>query len=109
MGAVMSDTHAAVWYIVEPQSLMVEINYLVEKVRLSSAVLQRLIGALRDANSALTVSPLDFNIALAVKHVSRSSVPHMPDRIIAAAALHLNLPLVTRDLRIQAAGVQTIW
>jgi predicted nucleic acid-binding protein len=33
----------------------------------------------------------------------------MPDRIIAATALHLGLPLVTRDLRIQASGIPTIW
>ncbi len=33
----------------------------------------------------------------------------MPDRIIAATALHLGLPLVTRDRRLQAAIIQTIW
>jgi predicted nucleic acid-binding protein len=33
----------------------------------------------------------------------------MPDRIIAATALNLGLPLVTRDRRLQAAGIQTIW
>jgi len=133
MGAVISDTHAAVWYIVEPQNLsavarslfeqtalagefiyvsaisMVEISYLVEKGRLSPIVLQRLLIALYDVNSALTIFPLDLNIALAVKQISRSSVPDMPDRIIAATALHLNLPLITRDRKIQTAGVQTIW
>lgn len=133
MSAVVSDTHAAVWYIVEPQKLspnaralfeqtalagesiymsaisIVEICYLVEKGRLLPAVLQRLVKALQDANSALMIFPVDFDIALAVKHISRSSVPDMPDRIIAATALHLNLPLVTRDRKIQAAGIQTIW
>jgi predicted nucleic acid-binding protein len=29
----------------------------------------------------------------------------MPDRIIAATALHLGVPLVTRDLNIRASGV----
>jgi len=33
----------------------------------------------------------------------------MPDRIIAATALHLGLPLVTRDQRIAAAGIKTVW
>ncbi len=33
----------------------------------------------------------------------------MPDRIIAATALHLGLPLVTRDHRIRASSVTTIW
>jgi len=36
-------------------------------------------------------------------------VPDMPDRIIAATALHLDLPLVTRDRAIQAAGLKAIW
>ena len=34
---------------------------------------------------------------------------YMPDRIIAATALHLGLPLITRDQRIQSAGIKTIW
>jgi predicted nucleic acid-binding protein len=32
----------------------------------------------------------------------------MPDRIIAVTALHLNLPLVTRDQRMQILGIKTI-
>jgi predicted nucleic acid-binding protein len=33
----------------------------------------------------------------------------MPDRIIAVTALHLGVPLVSRDRKIQAASIQTIW
>lgn len=33
----------------------------------------------------------------------------LPDRVIAATALQLGLPLVTRDRRLQSAGIQTIW
>jgi predicted nucleic acid-binding protein len=33
----------------------------------------------------------------------------MPDRIIAATALYLGVPLVTRDGKIRAADVETIW
>lgn len=34
----------------------------------------------------------------------------MPDRIIAATALYLNFPLITRDHKIQALqNIQTIW
>jgi predicted nucleic acid-binding protein len=45
----------------------------------------------------------------ALPNVPRDAAPDMPDRIIAATALHLGLPLVTRDRRLQAAGIQTIW
>jgi predicted nucleic acid-binding protein len=33
----------------------------------------------------------------------------MPDRIIAATALHLGVPLVSRDRKIQASSIHTIW
>jgi predicted nucleic acid-binding protein len=33
----------------------------------------------------------------------------MPDRIIAATALRLGLPLISRDHRIQLSEVSTIW
>ena len=39
----------------------------------------------------------------------RDVVPDMPDRIIAATAVHLGLPLITRDERIRSAGIKTIW
>lgn len=133
MGAVVSDTHAAIWYITEPGRLssvarslleqtalaggsihvssisVVEMCYLVEKGRLSRVVMERLVNALDDPSSALVIFPLDLKVGLAVKQIPRSSVPDMPDRIIAATALHLNLPLITRDRKIQAAGITTIW
>jgi predicted nucleic acid-binding protein len=48
-------------------------------------------------------------VAEAVAEVPRSAVPDMPDRIIAATALHLGLPLVSRDRLIQLSGIETIW
>ena len=56
---------------------------------------------LEKTTSAATLSILGL--------VSRDVVPDMPDGIIAATALHLGLPLVTRDQRIQSAGIKTIW
>jgi predicted nucleic acid-binding protein len=44
-----------------------------------------------------------------LRRVRREDVPDMPDRIIAATALALDLPLVTRDGKIRAAGIRTIW
>jgi predicted nucleic acid-binding protein len=44
-----------------------------------------------------------------LRRISRDVVPDMPDRIIAATALHLELPLVTSDRRIQQTEVETIW
>jgi len=45
----------------------------------------------------------------AVARFDREGVPDMPDRITAATALHLGLPLVTRDSKIRASDIETIW
>jgi PIN domain nuclease of toxin-antitoxin system len=87
----------------------VEIIYLIEKGRFPQALLQRIIGALNDPRRELRSVSLDENVAQAVQQIPRQVVPDMPDRIIAATALHLNLPLITADRQIQAAGIQTIW
>jgi predicted nucleic acid-binding protein len=33
----------------------------------------------------------------------------MPDQIIAATAMHLGVPLISRDRRIKASSLATIW
>jgi PIN domain nuclease of toxin-antitoxin system len=88
---------------------LVEIVYLVEKGRLPAVVIERLITALSDPDPGFTVAPLDERAAWAVQRISRDTVPDMPDRIIAATALSLGLPLATRDTAISNAGITTIW
>lgn len=133
MTAAVLDTHAAVWLLLDSSKLsplalraiedaaqggdpvyvpsisIVEVVYLVERGRLPATALSRLSDALRSDDSALTIVPLDSAVADAVRRVPRDVVPDMPDRIIAATALHLGLPLVTRDRRIKLAGIKTIW
>lgn len=88
---------------------VVEVTYLVEKGKLPESALQRLIIMLASPASAFEVGPLDLGVAQAVHRVFRDMIPDVPDRIIAATALSLNLPRVTRDPRIRAANIQTIW
>jgi PIN domain nuclease of toxin-antitoxin system len=88
---------------------IVEVIYLIEKGRLGSLVLGRLIDELSDPESGLILVPVDLAVAQAVRRIPRASIPDMPDRIIAATALHLGVPLVTRDQRIRTSGVQTVW
>jgi PIN domain nuclease of toxin-antitoxin system len=51
---------------------------------------------------------LDTHAAIWYFH-SPKELSDMPDRLIAATALHLDLPLVTRDRRLQGARIKTIW
>ena len=133
MSAVLADTHALIWYLREPTKLsatalaalrqaapagdpiyvasisLVEVCYLVEKGRLPQVAFARLDGALDNATTNLASVPLDLAIARAVAQIPRGAAPDLPDRIIAATAFHLNVPLVTRDPKIQAAPITTIW
>ena len=87
-----------------------EVAYLVEKFRLPESAWEELVDSIAQEDSSLTVVPLSLAISMAIRQIPRETVPEMPDRIIAATALSLNLPLVTRDLKIQAlTNLKTIW
>ena len=92
-----------------PAICLVELIYLVEKNRLPIAARERLIAALDDPERPTHLVAMDRAIVDAIEFVSRAEVPDMPDRIIAATALALQLPLISRDSRIQASQVKTIW
>jgi PIN domain nuclease of toxin-antitoxin system len=133
MASVIADTHAILWYLREPSRLspaartalehavasggliyfstisIVEICYLVEKARRSVADSEEVLRVLDTPGSELVALSLDLNIARAMPQIPRDLVPDMPDRIIAATALHLSLPLITRDAKIRTAPVRTIW
>lgn len=82
---------------------LVEITYLSEKGRIPASSEQDVAALLSGQSNNYYVAPLDAAVAQALTHISRQTVPDMPDRILAATALHLGGPLITRDLRIQAA------
>ncbi len=88
---------------------MIETIYLVDRNRIPPGALERLRNALRDPDVGLMIAPVDADVADALSRIPRSIVPEMPDRILAATALHLGVPLVTRDRRLQSAGIETIW
>jgi PIN domain nuclease of toxin-antitoxin system len=127
------DTHAVIWYLYHDRRLsqraenlidaavekrqeiglssisLAEVVYLVEKGTIPPDTLNSLIAALQDVNSVLVEIPLAREIVQAMPRVPRAAVPDMPDRIIAATALHLNVPIISRDAKIQVSGLQTIW
>jgi PIN domain nuclease of toxin-antitoxin system len=135
MASIVADTHALIWYIMHSEKLspkalsalrqaanhedssiylsaisIVEIGYLVEKYRLPELVWTRPNEAINDNDTGIIVVPVDSEIGFAIRRIDRASVPDMPDRIIAATALHLNLPLISRDEKIlKLTEIETIW
>ncbi|XWK87068.1 MAG: type II toxin-antitoxin system VapC family toxin [Phormidium sp.] len=129
----VADTHAVIWYIFGDTRLsltarnliaqiaadgdrvafssitLAEIVYLSERGRIPSDTFDRLLEAVDRNDAVLVEAAFDRNIAQTLQLVNRTQVPDLPDRIIAATALHLGVPLISRDRRIQLSSVNTIW
>jgi PIN domain nuclease of toxin-antitoxin system len=132
--SIVADTHTIIWHLYDSDELstnakqiiedtsvsgnqlliasitIVEMTYLIDKKRIKPDVLDKLYEALDDPASNIDIVYLTTEVAQTVKAVPRDLVSDMPDRIIAATALHLNLPLVTRDAKLQSfPQLTTIW
>jgi PIN domain nuclease of toxin-antitoxin system len=133
MLAAIADTHTVVWYIYKDKRLsetaktflddaaadgqqiglsaitLVEIVYLSEKGKIHPDTLDRVLAALNSADGAWIEIPIDHAIVQALQHIKRDIVPDMPDRLIAATAFHYDVPVVSRDRKIQVSTVKTVW
>jgi PIN domain nuclease of toxin-antitoxin system len=130
MIVAIADTHAALWYLFSDPRLgkaasafiddavargdhigvsaisIAEMVYLIEKVRIPPNALNDLHGAMADPKAVLRHVPLDENIAMKLAEVPRKD---LPDRVIAATALFYTVPVLSRDGRIRASPIRTIW
>ena len=94
--------------VLSPVSLA-EIVYLTEKNRLPVSAYEELRKALADHEYVIEEAPFTAEIVEAMRQVPRDAVPDMPDRIVAATAVHFGVPVISRDGRIRASNVQTVW
>jgi PIN domain nuclease of toxin-antitoxin system len=133
MPDAVTDTHGLIWYLEDsprlgsdaraafdacdrgesviyvPTICLVEIIYLQEKGRIPADLKAQLDTALEAGTTGLILASLTAAVANAVARVPRTDVPDMPDRITAATALDLGLPLISRDRAIRLSAVQTVW
>jgi PIN domain nuclease of toxin-antitoxin system len=115
MIAAVADTHTALWHLFDDARLsastaaiiseaassrrkvaistlsLAEVVYLVEKNRLPPSAYAELIEALADAEHVFTEAALTSAVVQAMRRASRAEVPDMPDRIIAATAVHFDV------------------
>lgn len=133
MISAVTDTHAAIWYLYKDSRLstaalamfsdaqqnqkkigisvmsFIEIIFLVERQRIVISAFNDMMKALDRQNSILEEIPIGRDIARTMLKIPHASIPDMPDRIIAATALHLGVPLISRDARIRLSKVKTVW
>jgi len=134
MKAYIVDTHSLIWHlqssprlssrvrsifsradngkssIVIPTILLVEMTYLAEKKRIAPALVKTALDLLRRESTNYRLALLDLAVIEVLGGVPRAIVPDMPDRIIAATALALGLPLLSRDRALAAVeGLKVIW
>ncbi len=133
MTVAVADTHVALWHLLDDPRLsaradthmietaaaghkiavssisLIEVVYLVDKGRVPLSAYLELVDALSDPAHLFVEVPVSSAIADAMRRVPRDEVPHMPDRIVAATGLHLGVPVISRDGRIRASRLTTIW
>lgn len=129
----IADTHTAIWYLFSDPRLgkaastfidetiakgdhigvsaisIAEMVYLVEKGRIPAGALNDLHAATADPKAGLRHVALDEAVALKMTEIPRHDLPDLPDRVIAATALLLNIPVLSRDGRIRSSTIRTIW
>lgn len=133
MIAGIADTHAALWYLLKNPRLSAparnfmddaaragheiglshvspaEIVYLVEKKRLPLSAYEDLKDALANPDYVIQEAPFNGAVVDAMRQVSRAHVPDLPDRIVAATAIFLRVPVISRDGHIRSSNTKTIW
>ena len=133
MSAVVADTQAVVWYLMDTSRLtsaalealrgavgsgssiyvasitLVEMRYLIEKGKLPTGLFEQVVAALEGEGAPFELAVLDLEVARALEGVKLELVPDMPDRIVTATAVALGVPLVSSDREIRASGHHVIW
>jgi PIN domain nuclease of toxin-antitoxin system len=134
MSKYVTDTHALLWHIsnsanlsarakvifdnadmgraiiIVPSIVLVECVYLAEKRRIEEERINEVFFRLSRPRYSYKLVQIEVDTILALRSIARTIVPDMPDRIIAATALQLGLPLITKDGRISSLpGLTVIW
>jgi predicted nucleic acid-binding protein len=134
MPRYVTDTHALIWHlqsssrlsrnartifqqadagqvtIIIPSIVLVELVYLAEKEHIAPKLVNQVFALLAPPTQNYVIAHLETQTVQVLRSIARSQVPEMPDRIIAATAKQLNLPLITRDATLRAvSGLTVVW
>ncbi|HSA60253.1 MAG TPA: type II toxin-antitoxin system VapC family toxin [bacterium] len=131
----VADTHAVIWHMMDSARLStearrrfqeadrgdaiiyvsvmtpIEMTYLFEKGKIPETVPLQFHATVEDTGKdSYRISEISYELTKIFREVPASLIPELPDRIIAATAHHLNLPLITKDRRIHDwKGITSVW
>lgn len=127
----VTDTHALVWYVTDdpqlsseakkifrkvdsgqdqifiPCIIFFELLYLIEKKKIAIDF-DDFVATISSSRN-YRIEPLCLRIIEKCRMIPRERVPDPWDRLIAATAIYLGLPLITRDGRLRKEDLNTIW
>ena len=134
MNAAVTDTHAIIWYfsgnkrlprkgraffeqaqigqkqIVVPSIVLVETIFLMQRARVDEAIIQTLLSLPESPQNSIYIYPLNKAVVFALSHFGPAAIPELADRVVAATAYYLNLPVLTADSDMQESNlIQTVW
>ncbi|MCP4659431.1 MAG: type II toxin-antitoxin system VapC family toxin [bacterium] len=108
--SILDDVDAGKATAIVPSIVLVEMVYLAEKNRIGPESLDAALRCFREGDENYQLAPLDLAVTEGLRQLSRATVPDMPDRIIAATAFALDLPLLSTDAKIAALDeIEVVW
>jgi PIN domain nuclease of toxin-antitoxin system len=126
----VADTHALLWWFTDSPRLGSNASAVFEKCERGEHVIFVPSIAIAEALSIFDKRRISFNFRTLFRHISSSKnfvlialdyqvlqkmidlkdIPELHDKIIAATAKYLNLPIITKDEVLRnLASVKTIW
>ncbi len=91
--------------VLVPSIYLVEALFLLQRQRVPQTIVDRLLQLPEHARASLRVVPLDMAVVQTIADFGPAAVPELADRVIAATARALNLPLLTVDHAIARSGL----
>ena len=106
--SVFAEADAGQAVIIIPPIVAIEMIYLSEKDRIPAQLVDDLLAKISKPDLSYRLGELNASVITALRQLSRRLIPDMPDRIIAAKAL--GVELITRNGVITTSGlVSVIW
>lgn len=131
MTSYITDTHSLIWfmtndanlsnkakniflkadnaqvYIFIPCIVLFELLYLTEKKKVTVNFGNFLTKLSLSKN--YKIEPLCLPVIEKSRLIPREKIADPWDRLIAATSMYLNLPLITKDKKLQSIGLNTVW